>query len=164
MKKETYLKMTGPFRDHPKLARSLHITNRILTGIIFLAYVLFLIWLFVRRDEELLRMILVPLDGLIAVTVFRYLMNRPRPYEAFGEQSLIPKKTKGKSFPSRHVFSAAVITGAFFVYGLWLTGIVCLVVTVFLAVIRVVSGVHYISDVIAGVGFAVAAYGISFLF
>lgn len=156
--------MTGPFRDHPKLAQSLHIINRILTGIIFLAYVLFLMWLFWHRDKELLRMILVPLDGLIVVTVFRYFINRSRPYEVFQEQAVIPKKTKGKSFPSRHVFSAAVITGAFFVYGLWLPGFVCLAATVFLAIIRVISGVHYISDVVAGAGIAAAAYWLSFLF
>lgn len=156
--------MTGPFRDHPKLAQSLHIINLILTGIIFLAYVLFLMWLFWHRDKELLRVILVPLDGLIAVTVFRYLINRSRPYEVFQEQAVIPKKTKGKSFPSRHVFSAAVITGAFLVYGLWLPGFFCLAATVFLAIIRVLSGVHYISDVVAGVGIAAAAYWLSFLF
>lgn len=155
--------MTAPFRDHPQMARSLHILNKILTGILFLSYALFLVWLFLNKDKGLVRAICVPLDGLVAVSVFRILINRPRPYEKFHEKPLIPKETKGKSFPSRHVFSAAVIAGAFFAGGFWQMGLICLFVTVFLAVLRVISGVHYISDVIAGMGFAVLVYGISFL-
>ena len=32
MRKETYIKMTQPFRENPKLAKSLHMANKILTG------------------------------------------------------------------------------------------------------------------------------------
>ena len=42
------------------------------------------------------------LDGFIIVTVVRYKYNRKRPYEIF-ELHLIPKDTKGHSWPSRHV-------------------------------------------------------------
>lgn len=34
MKKETYVKMTQPFRDDPKRARALHRANKILTVVI----------------------------------------------------------------------------------------------------------------------------------
>ncbi len=156
--------MTAPFRKYPQMARSLHIINQILTGIIFIYYALFLLWLFLQKDEKLLPMILIPLDGLVAVTVFRSLINRKRPYEKFQEEPLIPKETRGKSFPSRHVFSAAIISGAFFVYGFWQAGIFCLALTLFLAVVRVVSGVHYISDVVASVGIAAAIYAIYIFF
>ena len=37
MKKETYVKMTQPFRDDPKRARALHRANKILTVVIFVA-------------------------------------------------------------------------------------------------------------------------------
>jgi len=149
MTREMYYKMTQPFRD-PKRARSLHIANKILTGMIFVAYPILLIWSFFFRQECLLGSILVPLDGFIGVTVFRCLVNRRRPYETFGLPPVIRKDTTGKSFPSRHVFSAAIIAFTFFyVPEAAPIGIVLLVCTLLLSVIRVVSGVHYISDVVA---------------
>ena len=53
--------------------------------------------------------IIVPLVGFVAVSVFRYIVNRPRPYEKFDMPPVIPKDTHGRSFPSRHVFSAFII-------------------------------------------------------
>lgn len=48
------------------------------------------------------------------------------------------------------MFSAAIIAFTFFyVPGMTAIGIVLLVCTILLSVIRVVSGVHYISDVLA---------------
>ncbi len=152
MKKQTYLKMTEPFRSKPRMARSLHIVNKILTGVVFFTYFFLLVRLSASRDAGLFQAVLVPAAGLFAVTVFRSLVNRPRPYETFQAEPVI-QHTKGKSFPSRHVFSAAMIAGVLFAQGLRCCGIICLVSALGLAVIRVVSGVHYISDV----AFALAA-------
>lgn len=120
---------------------------------IFTAYPCLLLGLLLQKDIRLVRAICVPLDGFIIVTVVRAWINRPRPYEVFALPPVIPKDTKGHSWPSRHVFSAAVIGFTF----LWIrpaVGIVGLILTAFLAWIRVVSGVHFISDVAAGAGIA----------
>jgi membrane-associated phospholipid phosphatase len=165
MTKETYEKMTQPFREHPNMAKSLHIGNRILEAVVEVSYLLLLAWLLWRRDALFLTVLLVPLDGFIAVSVLRWFLNRPRPYERFGIAPVITKNTKGKSFPSRHVFSAAVIAMTFFyVPQVWWFGVVLLVCTVLLAVLRVLSGVHYISDVIAGFAAALLCMGIAQLF
>ena len=67
---------------------------------------------------------------------------------------LVPKNTAGKSFPSRHALSAAVIAAAW----LWnypsaatavLFGAMLLVV----AAVRVIAGVHFIKDVAFGIFF-----------
>jgi membrane-associated phospholipid phosphatase len=151
MTKETYLKMTQPFRENSGMAKSLHNCNRILTAVIFAGYPLLLLWLLWNRNDGLLRTVVIPLDGFIAVSVLRRLIDRPRPYEKFGMAPVIPKDTKGRSFPSRHVFSAAVIAMTVMtVPQVWGIGVLFLVVAAVMAVIRVVSGVHYISDVIAG--------------
>ena len=149
MKKETYSRMTQPFRDDPKRARVLHRANQISTAVVFAAYPCLLLWLLLQKDPRLIRAICVPLDGFIAVTVFRALLDLPRPYELFQLPPVIPKDTKGHSFPSRHVFSAAVISFTF----LWIhpvLGGVGLLLTFLIALIRVVSGVHFIRDVAAG--------------
>ena len=71
MKKETYVKMTQPFRDDPKRARALHRANKILTVVIFVAYPCLLLWLLWQKDMRLYKAICVPLDGFIIVTVVR---------------------------------------------------------------------------------------------
>ena len=74
-------------------------------------------------------------------------------------ESVIPKDKKGQSFPSRHVYSAFIIAFTFmnvsavnhiFLY----VGIVLALIAMLVAVIRVISGVHFISDVFAAFAFA----------
>ena len=94
--------------------------------------------------------------SFLLVSVFRNLYNAKRPYELLEIQPLIHKDKKGKSFPSRHVFSVFVIAMTF----LWLcppAGVVFLVVGVLLALCRVIGGVHFPRDVIAGALAGIAA-------
>lgn len=159
MKKETYNKMTGIFKNNRTLAKCLIISNKLCTSIIFSLYTALLIYLFLQKRPELASSIITPLDGFIILSVFRYLINRPRPYEKFGIAPVIPKDKKGQSFPSRHVYSAFIISFTFmnvsavnhiFLY----VGIVLALIAMLVAVIRVISGVHFISDVFAAFAFA----------
>lgn len=164
MTKENYIKMTQPFRDHPEMARGIHIANKLCTLIMYAAYPLLLLYLLVQKDVMLLRAFLVPAVSFVLLSVGRYFINRPRPYEAFGVPPVIKKDTKGKSFPSRHVFSATMVAMTFLFASPWMwLGIAFLCVSFMLAVVRVVSGVHYISDVIAGIVVAVLAASIGYL-
>ena len=109
MRKETYIKMTQPFRENPKLAKSLHMANKILTGLVFIAYPCLLLWMLWHKNPRLTNAIIYPMNGFICVTVVRAILNFPRPYERFEMPPVIPKNTKGHSWPSRHVFSATII-------------------------------------------------------
>ena len=164
MTKETYVKMTQPFRDNPGMAKGIHIANKICTLCMYVAYPLLLLYMLFQKDENLVRAICVPGVNFVLLSVFRKLINRPRPYEAFGVESVIHKDTKGKSFPSRHVYSAMVIAMTFLLASPWrAVGIVFVVIACLLGVVRVVSGVHYPSDVIAGALFAVAVAVIGYV-
>lgn len=132
---------------------------------VFAAYPLLLLYLAAEREKTLYLSVIVPLDGFLIVSVFRYLFNRQRPYERYDFKPAIPKDTKGKSFPSRHVFSAAVIAVTFLVQrnpilvGL---GAGLIVAALIIGVIRVIAGVHYVSDVLAawacaGIGWIIYA-------
>ena len=148
--------MTQPFRMNAKAGRAIHIINKILTYSVFIAYPILLLYLLLQRNPILGRAIIVPLDSFIVVSVFRHLVNRKRPYEYFEVKPVIDKDTEGKSFPSRHVFSATVI-GMTLIFALpvpWI-GVLMLIPALGLALIRVLSGVHFISDVIAGAAFGV---------
>ena len=162
MKKETYIKMTQPFRDNPDMAKGIHMANKLCTGVMYLAYPILLVYLFFFGYRSsyfsFWKALLVPGISFVLLSVGRAWINRPRPYEKFGIAPVIPKDTKGHSFPSRHVFSATMIAVTFLLMSPWSwLGAVFFALSIVLAVVRVVSGVHYISDVIAGILVAVLA-------
>jgi len=162
MTKETYIKMTQPFRDHPEMAKGIHIANKLCTGLMYLSYPLLIIFMILQKDMNVIRAVLVPGISFVLLSLFRKVINRPRPYETFDVPSVIKKDTKGKSFPSRHVFSATIIAMTFLLVSPWpWLGVVFLGVSILLAIVRVISGVHFISDVSVGfiVGVVVALLG-----
>lgn len=151
MTKETYAKMTGHLRSNERLAKLLNILNKVLTYIIFAAYPAMLVYLFAAKRERLLMAIAVPAVSFVLLSVFRKAVNFPRPYEVYEMPPVIPKKTKGKSFPSRHVFCVAIIgMTALYAFETPVIGIIILIIAVLMAILRVFSGVHFPRDVIAG--------------
>lgn len=145
-----YQEISRPFRSGHR-PEALLAAERILTGIMYAAYPLLLVYLLLRRPEELIRAILIPGVSFLILTAVRKIINRPRPYEAWDIQPLIPRAKKGESMPSRHVFSTAVIAMAYLFYFPGV-GIAFLIVGLAAALIRVVAGIHYPSD--AAVGYA----------
>jgi membrane-associated phospholipid phosphatase len=169
--KETYIKRMEYFKEHPGICRGMELTGRIATGIVFFAYPLLLVWLLFRRAPELAGAIIVPLDGFLILTVFRRLINRKRPYEVYDTPPAIPKDKKGSSFPSRHVYSAFAIA---FVFG-WIGAVLAIpavvglaaglvLLGVLLAVIRVLAGIHFLSDVLAGAAWAILVSVVGYVF
>lgn len=158
MTKETYIRITEPLRNNPKRAAVIHICNRILTGLVFVSYPALLLWLFRNQEQSLIKAILVPFDSFIILTIFRFFVNAKRPYEVFDIPPVIAKDTRGRSFPSRHVFSVFIIAMTFFaVCPVPVLGGVIFVLGILLAVVRVLAGVHFPRDVIAGAISGIAA-------
>lgn len=149
-------------REHETLAKCIPLFNELITKAIYLAYPCLLAYLLIAQiansrslqdilRSELIPAFIIPLVSFLILSIFRKIINAPRPYEVFKEQPIIAKDTKGKSFPSRHVFSIFAIATTFFFaapqpelsYIIFILG--CL-----LGVLRVVSGVHFPKDVIIG--------------
>lgn len=149
MTKEQYERLSAPLRARPNGARNLRRADRALTLAVYCAYPALLLVLLWRRDPRLLRVLLTPGLSFVLVSLFRRALNAPRPYEALDIVPLIPKDTKGQSFPSRHVFSVFVIA-ATFLYCAVPLGLCMCAVGILIAAVRVLGGVHYPKDVLAG--------------
>ena len=173
MQRQTYESMTDALRVRPCLAKATIAANKAITYAIYLAYPSLICWLvftscasgFANEHQTalLLKAVLVPALGFALLSVFRKAVNAPRPYEVFDLPPVMPKSTKGKSFPSRHVFSIFVIGVAFAACcPIGWAGPAILVLGVLLAGIRVVTGVHFPKDVIAGAMFALLWGAIGF--
>lgn len=156
MTKETYLKMTESFRGNPKRQKAIILIDSILTKIAYIAYPVLLAALYLQKDTGLARAVLVPGISFVVISVFRYLYCAPRPYEVFDLPPVIPKDTRGKSFPSRHVFSIFII-GITFFWKMPLAGVLIGAAGIFMAVVRVLGGVHFPKDVIAGAALGILA-------
>ncbi len=150
-----YQRLTAPIRRHPGLLKALKWSNLGLALLFYICYPIALIWMIASSDIFIFRALLIPGISFVALSVFRALYNRPRPYEALKIQPLLTKETKGKSFPSRHIFSAFMIAATLAFVFPW--GWCFFLPAALLAVIRVIAGVHYPSDVIAGAAVALVA-------
>ena len=126
--------------------------NTICAAVFYTVYPASLGILLVRLDARLWKFFLIPAISFVILSIVRKLINRPRPYETLGFVPFLIKESDGCSFPSRHVFSAFVIAAS--VTTLTPLGWLLYLPALLLALIRVISGVHYPSDVIAGAVFA----------
>lgn len=114
-----------------------------------------------KGKTELVKTITVPATAFLLCTILRKVINRKRPYEQYDIHPLIQKNKKGQSIPSRHVVSASIIAMAGLFLNIWL-GICAWVIALVIAIIRPIAGVHYISDVIAGIAMGVLTGVIGF--
>jgi membrane-associated phospholipid phosphatase len=144
-----YRQLTAWFRAKPARMRGLNVCNEGLKWAVFGSYGLLCVLLWCFRREDLPISLAVPAATFVLLSFVRAKINRPRPYEAYELDPLIHKTTKGHSMPSRHIFSAAVIAMAWLHYHIAM-GMVMLGLALLDALIRVIGGVHYPTDVAAG--------------
>ena len=161
MTERRYRAVHSWFTARPGALKLLRLANRVLPMLIYLPYLGLLGVLLWQRDSRLLRAVVVPAAVFLACTALRAALNFPRPYQVYGTPPLTPKDREGQSFPSRHLFSAAVIA----LCGFWIwppLGAFWACVTAPLAPARVLAGVHFVRDVLAGAALGAALGWIGF--
>jgi len=161
MQKAFYDKLARPFEADERRKKRLIRANDIVSKAFYIAYPVLLLILALLRDERLLRVILVPLFSFLAVTIFRKIVNAPRPHEVWDAPSLIPKDTRGNSFPSRHVFSVFIIAMAT-AYVCMPAAIIMMIAGIFLAIVRIIARIHFVKDVVAGAAIGIILGWIGF--
>ena len=148
---EWYEKRKSGLLRHPHLLQLMRVFNRMMTVLMPLAYLTLLGTNFVGEGigKDLSVYILVPAFGFVLLTLVRKWINQPRPYETWEIIPLLDKDSSGNSMPSRHVFSATIISMTCLHANLPV-GLVLLVLSALLGLVRVLGGVHYPKDVLVG--------------
>lgn len=149
MDREHYGSIRTWFLGRPWRMALLRVAYRWLPLFVAASYPACLLFCFLERRELFLRAVFVPAAMFILVSAFRHFVDFPRPYERDGITPLIAKGKGGHSFPSRHAASAGMIAAVWM--AVWYpAGILFLLVTLLVAAGRVLAGVHYVRDVVAG--------------
>ena len=146
---QRYEQWAAPLRGRPGVVRALNIVNHGIVVVFYAAYALLLGWACVSDPWKLAPLVGVTAVGFAAVRFFRRRFNAPRPYECCAIAPLIARDGAGKSFPSRHAFSAFAIAASWFAASAPVA-VVLLVAAVVLAICRVLGGVHFPRDVVVG--------------
>lgn len=149
MAENFYLKMLNFMHSHKTLKKITVVLGKAITIFTYIYAGFLATYTFFCIRERFLSCLLVTGISFITVSALRCLINSPRPYEKYDITPLYNKKTKGKSFPSRHTFSIFIIAFTSFVVNAWL-GFAFLFIGVILAATRILCGVHFIKDVVAG--------------
>ena len=136
--------------SRPAFARTLEITSLIAVLLVVSSFAGAIAYLAVFAWPSAVLFGIFCAVPFAAVTATRGWINAVRPCEVYDSVLLdLSKFKKGKSMPSRHVFSAFVIgTLALFVY--LPLGISGLLLGVYIAVCRVLLFKHFVRDVLVG--------------
>lgn len=170
MRKNTYIKLINAISSNRQVKSLICTASKLITASIYIAYPALLAWLLALGFTEnqaffstAIQAFSVPAISFVLTSILRNAVNAQRPYEVLNIKPAISKKTKGKSFPSRHTFSIFVI-GVTFCACCPMPAIGCVVLAlgVCLAVLRVLAGVHFVRDVVAGAVLGIACGVVGF--
>ena len=148
---EWYSNLSSKLTSHPTLLFLLLNFNRLMTVAMPLVYLTLLVitCLQLGLGQQVGVYVLIPATGFVILSLFRKKINHPRPYETWDIAPLLDKDSSGQSMPSRHVFSATIISMAS-LHASLPVGLVCLLFSALLGLVRVLGGVHYPKDVVVG--------------
>ena len=148
---EWYDHVAGNLENKPFLLSLLRAFNRFMTVVMPIVYLTLLATTYLQEGlgEQALIYVFVPASGFVILSLLRKKINAPRPYEEWGIKPLLDRDSPGQSMPSRHVFSATIISMAC-LHASLSVGVILLVLSALLGLVRVLGGVHFPKDVVVG--------------
>ena len=148
---EWYDRIAGNIENKPFLLSLLRTFNRFMTVVMPMIYLTMLATTYLQQGlgKQVLIYVLIPASGFVILSLLRKKINASRPYAVWEIVPLLDRDSPGQSMPSRHVFSATIISMACLHASLTM-GMICLTLSALLGLVRVLGGVHYPKDVVVG--------------
>ena len=148
---EWYDHVAGNIKNKPFLLSLLRTFNRFMTVVMPIVYLTLLATTYLQQGlgKQVLIYVFVPASGFVILSLLRKKINAPRPYEEWDIKPLLDRDGPGQSMPSRHVFSATIISMAC-LHASLSVGVILLVFSALLGLVRVLGGVHFPKDVVVG--------------
>ena len=148
---EWYGRMAANIKNKPIFLRLLRVFNRLMTVVIPIVYLTLLVITYLQQGlgKQVGIYLFIPASGFVILSFLRKKINALRPYEVWEIVPLLDRDSPGQSMPSRHVFSATIISMAC-LHASLSVGVILLVLSAFLGLVRVLGGVHYPKDVVVG--------------
>ena len=148
---EWYDHIAGKIENRPIFLRLLRTFNRLMTVVMPIVYLTLLVATYLQEGlgKQVWMYVFVPASGFVILSLLRKKINAPRPYEEWDIKPLLDRDSPGQSMSSRHVFSATIISMAC-LHASLSVGVILLVLSAFLGLVRVLGGVHYPKDVVVG--------------
>ena len=148
---EWYDHIAGKIENRPIFLRLLRTFNRFMTVVMPIVYLTLLTTIYFQEGlgKQIWIYVFVPASGFVILSLLRKKINAPRPYEVWEIIPLLDRDSPGQSMPSRHVFSATIISMAC-LHASLSVGVILLVLSALLGLVRISGGVHYPKDVVVG--------------
>ena len=148
---EWYNHIAGKIENKPIFLRLLRTFNRFMTVVMPMIYLILLAITYIQQGlgKKIWIYLFIPASGFVILSFLRKKINAPRPYEEWTIKPLLDRDSPGQSMPSRHVFSATIISMACLHASLTM-GMICLTLSALLGLVRVLGGVHFPKDVLVG--------------
>ena len=148
---EWYDHIASNIGNKPFLLSLLRTFNRFMTVVMPIVYLTLLTTIYFREGfgKQVLMYVFIPASGFVILSFLRKKINAPRPYEVWEIVPLLDRDSPGQSMPSRHVFSATIISMAC-LHASLSVGVILLVLSALLGLVRVLGGVHFPKDVVVG--------------
>ena len=148
---EWYDYVAGNLESKPFLLSLLRAFNRFMTVVMPIVYLTLLATTYLQEGlaKQVGIYLFIPASGFVILSFLRKKINAPRPYEVWEIVPLLDRDSPGQSMPSRHVFSATIISMAC-LHASLSVGVILLVLSALLGLVRVLGGVHYPKDVVVG--------------
>ena len=148
---EWYDHIAGNIENKPFLLSLLRTFNRFMTVVMPMIYLTLLAVTYLQQGlgKQVGIYLFIPASGFVILSFLRKKINALRPYEVWEIVPLLDRDSPGQSMPSRPVFSATIISMACLHASLTM-GMICLTLSAFLCLVRVLGGVHYPKDVVVG--------------
>ena len=155
--KHFYVGINNFIYRHPFIKSCIHFSSLFCPWMVAIFYSLFLLKIVIESPNGFFYLFSKPIAVLICTTLLRIFINRPRPYEKYSIKPISDKRQSGHSFPSIHASLALSIALTVIKTGPNM-GLLLFALAFTITITRLLTGEHYLTDIIASILIALGIY------